>query len=159
MTDFVDPLEEPLDVDRDPRRPLDPDVDEALVTGLAQPDQRSCGPSALVAARMLVDPTYADRFADDRTAGFATETLAVHRRVTALVPAGGDLQIPWPRMLGTPPWAVARAMSTFSGPDLPAVDYAWTDEDEALVDALVPRGHPSTPGYTDPAYPLRPRRG
>ncbi|MGV3570628.1 MAG: aldo/keto reductase [Ramlibacter sp.] len=42
---------------------------------------------------------------------------------------------------------------------LPAVDYAWTDEDEALVDALVPRGHPSTPGYTDPAYPLRPRRG
>ena len=31
MTDFVDPLEEPLDLDRDPRQPLDPDVDEALV--------------------------------------------------------------------------------------------------------------------------------
>ena len=31
MTDFVDPLEEPLDLDRDRRRPLDPDVDEALV--------------------------------------------------------------------------------------------------------------------------------
>ena len=30
MTDFVDPLEEPLDVDRDPSRPLDPDVDDAL---------------------------------------------------------------------------------------------------------------------------------
>jgi aryl-alcohol dehydrogenase-like predicted oxidoreductase len=26
-------------------------------------------------------------------------------------------------------------------------------EDEALVDRLVPAGHPSTPGYTDPAYP------
>jgi hypothetical protein len=26
--------------------------------------------------------------------------------------------------------------------------------DEALVDSLVPPGHPSTPGYTDPAYPL-----
>ena len=27
-------------------------------------------------------------------------------------------------------------------------------EDEALVDALVPPGHPSTPGYNDPAYPF-----
>jgi len=31
------------------------------------------------------------------------------------------------------------------------------DEDEALVDSLVPPGHPSTPGYTDPAYPVRGR--
>lgn len=33
-------------------------------------------------------------------------------------------------------------------------------EDEALVDSLVPPGHPSTPGFTDPAYPVqgRPRR-
>ena len=30
MTDFVDPLEEPFDADRDPR-PLDPDVDDARV--------------------------------------------------------------------------------------------------------------------------------
>jgi aryl-alcohol dehydrogenase-like predicted oxidoreductase len=27
-------------------------------------------------------------------------------------------------------------------------------DDEALVDSLVKPGHPSTPGYTDPAYPL-----
>jgi aryl-alcohol dehydrogenase-like predicted oxidoreductase len=40
----------------------------------------------------------------------------------------------------------------------PALDYAWSDEDEAVVDALVPPGHPSTPGYTDPSYPLQPRR-
>ena len=26
-------------------------------------------------------------------------------------------------------------------------------EDEALIDRLVPPGHPSTPGYTDPLYP------
>lgn len=32
-----------------------------------------------------------------------------------------------------------------------------TAEDEALVDKLVPPGHPSTPGYTDPAYPLEGR--
>ena len=31
-------------------------------------------------------------------------------------------------------------------------------QDEAAVDALVPPGHPSTPGYTDPAYPLEGRR-
>ncbi len=37
------------------------------------------------------------------------------------------------------------------------VDYAFTAEDEALVDGLVPAGHPSTPGYTDPAYPLEGR--
>lgn len=27
-------------------------------------------------------------------------------------------------------------------------------EDEALIDRLVPKGHPSTPGYSDPAYPI-----
>ena len=37
---------------------------------------------------------------------------------------------------------------------LPALDYVVSAEDEALVDGLVRPGHPSTPGYTDPAYPL-----
>ncbi len=36
----------------------------------------------------------------------------------------------------------------------PALGYRVTAEDEALVDALVAAGHPSTPGYNDPAYPL-----
>ena len=40
----------------------------------------------------------------------------------------------------------------------PALGYAVTAEDEALVDALVTPGHPSTPGYNDPAYPLVGRR-
>ena len=35
-----------------------------------------------------------------------------------------------------------------------ALDVAITAEDEALVDSLVHPGHPSTPGYTDPVYPL-----
>ena len=39
-----------------------------------------------------------------------------------------------------------------------ALAYRFTPEDEALVDRLVPAGHPSTPGYTDPAYPLEGRR-
>jgi aryl-alcohol dehydrogenase-like predicted oxidoreductase len=40
----------------------------------------------------------------------------------------------------------------------PALTYVVTAEDEALVNRLVAPGHPSTPGYTDPAYPLYPRR-
>jgi aryl-alcohol dehydrogenase (NADP+) len=30
----------------------------------------------------------------------------------------------------------------------------FTAEDEALIDRLVPPGHPSTPGFTDPQYPV-----
>ena len=41
---------------------------------------------------------------------------------------------------------------------LAALDYPFDAEDEALVDRLVPPGHPSTPGYTDPRYALEGRR-
>ena len=34
-----------------------------------------------------------------------------------------------------------------------ALDCVISAEDEALVDRLVKPGHPSTPGYNDPAYP------
>ena len=40
---------------------------------------------------------------------------------------------------------------------LAALEYRFTAEDEALVDALVPPGHPSTPGYNDPQYPIEGR--
>ena len=46
---------------------------------------------------------------------------------------------PTPEIVGSPPRRVLIA------------------EDEALVDSLVPAGHPSTPGYSDPAYPLEGR--
>lgn len=39
----------------------------------------------------------------------------------------------------------------------PALDCVISASDEALVDSLVRPGHPSTPGYTDPAYPLNGR--
>lgn len=39
-----------------------------------------------------------------------------------------------------------------------ALDHAFTTQDEALVDSLVPVGHPSTPGYSDPAYPIEGRQ-
>jgi hypothetical protein len=83
---------------------------------LRQPDQRSCGPSCLVVARMLRDPAYATLTSHD----FGAEVLATHRRVTGSRPAAGALQLPWPRALGTPPWAVARELARLTG-----TTYRW----------------------------------
>jgi aryl-alcohol dehydrogenase (NADP+) len=38
-----------------------------------------------------------------------------------------------------------------------ALDYQFTAEDEALINSMVATGHPSTPGYNDPAYPIEGR--
>ena len=35
-----------------------------------------------------------------------------------------------------------------------ALAFKFTDEDEALIDGLVKPGHPSTPGYNDPKFPM-----
>jgi aryl-alcohol dehydrogenase (NADP+) len=39
-----------------------------------------------------------------------------------------------------------------------ALDYKFTADDEALIDRLVVAGHPSTPGFNDPAYPIEGRQ-
>ena len=64
-------------------------------------------------------------------------------------------------------WVLNNAFvtSTIAGPRtlaqfesyLDGLKYRFTAEDEKLVDSLVPAGHPSTPGYNDPAYPLEGR--
>jgi aryl-alcohol dehydrogenase-like predicted oxidoreductase len=41
---------------------------------------------------------------------------------------------------------------------LPALDAQLGPDDEAFIDSLVPPGHASTPGYTDPAYPIEGRQ-
>jgi hypothetical protein len=85
---------------------------DPLSARLVQPDQRSCGPSCLVMARMLRDPAYADQVL--AAGSWRNEVLAVHRRATAPVDAG-RVHPPWPRALGTPPWAVARLMRGWAG--------------------------------------------
>ena len=40
---------------------------------------------------------------------------------------------------------------------LAALGKPFDAEDEALIDSLVKAGHPSTPGYNDPAYPMNGR--
>lgn len=79
----------------------------------AQPDRRTCGPSSLVVARALHDASYASTVgvAD----GFRTEVLALHRTVTGWTDRAGRLQVPWPRALGTAPWAAARDLATTTG--------------------------------------------
>ena len=67
-------------------------------------------------------------------AHFATAWVLAHRAVTAVI-AG-------PRTLAQ--WLDYA----------PALGVTICAEDELFVDALVAPGHPSTPGYNDPAYPL-----
>ena len=75
---------------------------------LRQPDRRSCGAASLVMARRLVHPRYARLVSDQET--FAHEAATLHRRLTSLADTAGGWQVPWPRALGTPPWAVAREL-------------------------------------------------
>ncbi len=61
--------------------------------------------------------------------------------------------------LVTSPIAGPRTMDQWED-YVAALSYKWTREDEALIDGMVATGHPSTPGYNDPAYPIegRPRK-
>ncbi len=75
---------------------------------LRQPDGFSCGAATVVAARLLLEPAW-------RPADPQGEILAAHRLLTGPVGADGRGQLPWPRGLGTPPWAVARALGDLTG--------------------------------------------
>jgi aryl-alcohol dehydrogenase-like predicted oxidoreductase len=65
---------------------------------------------------------------------FATAWVLAHRAVSAVI-AGPRTFEQWVDYFG-------------------ALDVTIDAADEALVDSLVVPGHPSTPGYNDPAYPL-----
>ena len=84
--------------------------------GPVQQSPVTCGSASLTVARMLVDPAFARWIVtgrpraggtiDGRTeqARFADYERVVMSRTNAVVGAGGRLQLPWPRALGTPPW-------------------------------------------------------
>lgn len=80
---------------------------------LHQPDRRSCGAAALVMARRLADPHYADLVTDQPS--FAHEVTTLHRRLCSLADATGGWQVPWLRAVGTAPWAVARDLRLVTG--------------------------------------------
>jgi len=70
-----------------------------------QPDSRTCGPSSVVVAEALRAGPVADPWPE-----FEAEVLAMHRRLTGVRDRNGRWQLPWPRMFGSPPWAVAREL-------------------------------------------------
>jgi hypothetical protein len=85
---------------------------------------------------MLVNPTFARwirlgldkeaRDGDVPDAGtelqrFAAYEQVVARRTNALVGAGGRIQLPWPRALGTPPWGALGELEF--GAAVPWADY------------------------------------
>ena len=56
------------------------------------------------------------------------------------------------------PWPIVGPRTEEHWHDnLGALDYEFTNEDEAFVDQLVVPGHASTPGYNDPQYPVEER--
>ncbi len=131
----------------------------------AQPDQTTCGSSSLVMSRMVNDPAYAMYVATghDPVTGvsdpgtgaqrFARESLAMHERTNAGADRDGDRQLPWPRWLGTQPWALANEMSAAGGSGVPGTTYRVhavrlkdrTSSFEAIIAA-------NRAGHTVPVY-------
>ena len=81
-----------------------------------QPDQRSCGAATAVMAEALRNDGYARRLLAGGDDVFEAEVIAMHRRITGPVDAAGSIQVPWLRMIGTPPWALARQLGRASTP-------------------------------------------
>jgi hypothetical protein len=121
---------------------------------LRQPDQTSCGSSSLVVAQMIIDQSYAHRVLDGPSAPmiaqttqerFADAAQQMHERTNAFRAPDAALQIPWPKALGTLPWAASRQLNI----DLPGADYqvllidpAQTATAFTQLSAAVLRGFP-----------------
>jgi aryl-alcohol dehydrogenase-like predicted oxidoreductase len=90
------------------------------------------------------------------------ESLIIAEKLKAHAESRGTTLVHWATAWVLNNRAVASAIA---GPRtleqwnsyLGALAYKWTVEDEALANSLVTPGHPSTPGFNDPAYPLEGR--
>lgn len=85
-----------------------------------------------------------------------TATLDAHARARGFSVA--DFALAWllANRLVTAVLAGPRTLDQWTA-YLRGFDYPFDAEDERLLDSLVPSGHPSTPGYTDPRYPIEGR--
>jgi hypothetical protein len=107
-----------------------------LRLGDAAPPQQSpttCGAACLTVARMIANPAFAtwvrtgvapDGREDSGSTAldrFAACEQVVASRTNATVGAGGRLQVPWPRPLGTPPWGALHELEW--GASDPRADY------------------------------------
>jgi hypothetical protein len=80
---------------------------------LRQRDSTTCGPSVAVVAGALVDPDYGTALTGSPKGWFDDEQLRVHTEVNRV----------WPRMLGTTPMGIARALTTRT--EIRGVSYRW----------------------------------
>jgi aryl-alcohol dehydrogenase-like predicted oxidoreductase len=90
---------------------------------------------------------------------FRAESLVIAQDVVAHAQSRGLTPTQWACA-----WVLANrtVTSVIAGPRtlsqwteyFAAPDYRWTEGDEAFMESRVPTGHPSTPGYSDPAYPV-----
>lgn len=80
---------------------------------LRQRDSTTCGPSVAVVAGALVDPDYRSALTGSPRSWFDDEQLRVHTEVNRV----------WPRMLGTTPMGIARALTTRT--EVRGVRYRW----------------------------------
>ena len=93
---------------------------------------------------------------------FRAESLAIAQKIKAHAQAkgmtGGHFAFNWVlnNSIVTSVIAGPRTLEQWND-YLAALGKPFGATDEALVDSLVSPGHPSTPGYNDPAYPLRGR--
>jgi aryl-alcohol dehydrogenase-like predicted oxidoreductase len=90
---------------------------------------------------------------------FREESLVIAQKIKQHAEAkgmtSGDYAVNW--VLANP-----IVTSVLAGPRtleqwkayLGALDHGFDEDDEKLLDSLVAPGHPSTPGYSDPRYPL-----
>jgi len=90
---------------------------------------------------------------------FREESLAIAQKVKAHAEkkgmTGGDFALNWvlANRIVSSVIAGPRTLEQWQG-YLGGLQKKLDAEDEALVDSLVRPGHPSTPGYNDPNYPL-----
>jgi aryl-alcohol dehydrogenase-like predicted oxidoreductase len=94
---------------------------------------------------------------------FREESFAIARQLkdhaakTGRTPVQFALAWLWANRIVTSVIAGPRTLSQWQD-YVAAIGTLWSADDEALVDSLVRPGHPSTPGYSDPQYPIYGRR-
>jgi aryl-alcohol dehydrogenase-like predicted oxidoreductase len=85
------------------------------------------------------------------------QTLKAHAEKAGRTPVQFALAWLWANRIVTSIIAGPRTLAQWQD-YVNALGTSWKSDDEALVDSLVRPGHPSTPGFSDPAYPIFGRR-
>ncbi len=84
------------------------------------------------------------------------QDIAAHARAKGVLP--GQFAFAWVLNNRFVTAAIAGPRTEEQWQDyVTAMSCRLTPEDEAVIDRLVSQGHPSTPGYNDPAYPIEGR--